>query len=64
MTDNNDSLNEGWSAYARSVADLMIGVNMSRFFTCSNSGVLLAVGRVQTPTLGLVVNVICRLRDI
>ena len=24
-------------------------------FTCSNSGVLLAVGRVQTPTLGLVV---------
>lgn len=33
----------------------MIGVNMSRFFTCSNSGVLLAVGRVQTPTLGLVV---------
>lgn len=28
---------------------------MSRFFTCSNSGVLLAVGRVQTPTLGLVV---------
>ena len=55
MTDNDDSLNEGWSAYARSVADLMIGVNMSRFFTCSNSGVLLAVGRVQTPTLGLVV---------
>lgn len=56
MTDNKDSLNEGWSAYARSVADLMIGVNMSRFFTCNNSGALLAVGRVQTPTLGLVVN--------
>lgn len=56
MTDNSESVNEGWSAYARSVADLMIGVNMSRFFTCSNSGALLAVGRVQTPTLGLVVN--------
>lgn len=55
MTDNKDSLNEGWSAYARSVADLMVGVNMSRFFTCSNSGALLTVGRVQTPTLGLVV---------
>lgn len=55
MTDNKDSLNDGWSAYARSVADLMVGVNMSRFFTCSNSGVLLTVGRVQTPTLGLVV---------
>lgn len=56
MTDNSESVNEGWSAYARSVADLMIGVNMSRFFTCTNSGALLAVGRVQTPTLGLVVN--------
>lgn len=56
MTDNAQSVNEGWSAYARSVADLMIGVNMSRFFTCTNSGALLAVGRVQTPTLGLVVN--------
>lgn len=56
MTDNKDSENEGWSAYARSVADLMVGVNMSRYFTCSNPGVLLTVGRVQTPTLGLVVN--------
>ncbi len=55
MTDNKLSENEGWSAYARSVADLMVGVNMSRFFTCSNSGALLTVGRVQTPTLGLVV---------
>lgn len=54
MKDNSLFANEGWSAYARSVADLMIGVNMSRFFTCNNSGVLLAVGRVQTPTLGLV----------
>ena len=56
MSDNKESVNEGYSAYARSVADLMIGVNMSRFFTCLNSGALLAVGRVQTPTLGLVVN--------
>lgn len=55
MKDNQDCVNEGWSAYARSVADLMVGVNMSRFFTCNNTGVLLTVGRVQTPTLGLVV---------
>ena len=55
MRDNSECVNQGWSAYARSVADLMVGVNMSRFFTCSNSGVLLTVGRVQTPTLGLVV---------
>lgn len=56
MKNNDDCVNEGYSAYARSVADMMIGVNMSRFFTCTNSGALLAVGRVQTPTLGLVVN--------
>ncbi len=55
MTDNRGSENEGWSAYARSVADMMVGVNMSRFFSCANKGVLLTVGRVQTPTLGLVV---------
>lgn len=56
MKDNSESVNEGWSAYARSVADMTMGVNMSRFFTCLNSGALLSVGRVQTPTLGLVVN--------
>lgn len=55
MTDNKLHENAGWSAYARSVADLMIGVNISRFFTCNNPGVLLTIGRVQTPTLGLVV---------
>lgn len=56
MKDNSLYVNSGQAAYARSVADLMVGVNMSRFFTCNNSKVLLTVGRVQTPTLGLVVN--------
>ena len=55
MKDNKECEKEGMSAYARSVADLMVGVNMSRFFSCLNNGVLLTVGRVQTPTLGLVV---------
>ena len=55
MTDNRKHENYGWSAYARSVADLMVGVNMSRLFTCKNQ-TLLTIGRVQTPTLGLVVN--------
>ena len=55
MKDNKECENEGRSAYARSVADLMMGVNMSRYFTCINRGALLTVGRVQTPTLGLVV---------
>ncbi|MCD8390518.1 MAG: DNA topoisomerase [Firmicutes bacterium] len=56
MKSNAEFVNEGKSAYARSVADMMVGVNLSRFFTCNNNGVLLSVGRVQTPTLGLVVN--------
>lgn len=56
MKNNDECVNEGYSAFARSVADMMIGVNMSRYFTCTNSGALLAVGRVQTPTLGLVVS--------
>lgn len=55
MTDNKPHEVYGWSAYARSVADLMVGVNMSRLFTCKNN-TLLTIGRVQTPTLGLVVN--------
>lgn len=56
MKDNSECRNDGISAYARSVADMMVGVNVSRFFSCNNKGVLLSVGRVQTPALGLVVN--------
>lgn len=56
MKNNDECVNDGYSAFARGVADMMIGVNMSRFFTLANSGALLSVGRVQTPTLGLVVN--------
>lgn len=55
MEDNKDYESGGWSAYARTVADFMIGINMSRLFTRLNDGVKLTVGRVQTPTLGLVV---------
>lgn len=44
------------SAYARSVGDLIFGINMSRYFTVLNNSGTLTVGRVQTPTLGLVVN--------
>lgn len=55
MTDNKDHEAAGWSAYARSVADFIVGINMSRLFTLLN-GVKLTVGRVQTPTLGLVVH--------
>lgn len=55
MDDNRTHLNAGQSAYARSVADMMVGVNLTRFFTIKNPPALLSIGRVQTPTLGLVV---------
>lgn len=55
MQDNKTRETEGWSAYARSVADMMVGVNMSRYFSLNNPATL-TIGRVQTPTLGLVVN--------
>lgn len=42
------------AARARSVGDLMVGVNFSRFYS-NIYHVPLAIGRVQTPTLGLVV---------
>ena len=55
MNDNKNHEADGYAAYARAVADLVVGVNMSRFFTLKSGGTLLTVGRVQTPTLGLVV---------
>ncbi len=57
MKDNREFVNAGWSAHARSVADIMVGFNFSRYFSLLNPHVkMLTVGRVQTPTLGLVVN--------
>lgn len=56
MSENKQHSNAGWSAYARSVADLLVGVNLTRFFSLNNSPATLTIGRVQTPTLGLVVS--------
>ena len=56
MESNEKHLPNGYSARARSVADFIVGINYSRFFTLSNrTRDLMNVGRVQTPTLGLVV---------
>ncbi|MEG0020536.1 MAG: DNA topoisomerase, partial [Oscillospiraceae bacterium] len=56
MEDNDVFLPNGYSARARGVADFIVGINYSRFFTLSNrTRDLMNVGRVQTPTLGLVV---------
>jgi len=57
LKDNKEFENFGYSAHARSIADIMVGYNFSRYFSLKNSHVkMLTVGRVQTPTLGLVVN--------
>lgn len=56
LRDNSEVLQrEGWSAYARSVSDAVVGFNVTRAMTVTNHAKL-TVGRVQTPTLGLVVN--------
>lgn len=57
MEDNTEFLPNGYAARARGVADFIVGINYSRFFTLSNrTRDLMNVGRVQTPTLGLVVS--------
>lgn len=54
MKNNKEFENDGWSAYARMVCDKMFGINLSRFYSKTYDA-LLPVGRVQTPTLGMVV---------
>lgn len=54
MTDNKEHESAGMAAYARAVSDKAFGYSLSRHFTIINK-TKLAVGRVQTPTLGLVV---------
>lgn len=58
MEDNRLHENKGWSAYAREVSDMVFGINFTRYYTLLNGNCYppLTVGRVQTPTLGLVVN--------
>lgn len=57
--DNNDFYGQYLRAYARSAADEVFGLSMSRALTVSAqksgySGKPLTVGRVQTPTMGLI----------
>lgn len=54
MTDNDLHKSAGLAAYARAISDKAFGYSLSRHFTILNK-VKLNVGRVQTPTLGLVV---------
>ena len=65
LKDNSEYRGEYKAGQARAYADWLVGMNLSRYCTLSarKSGydVLFSVGRVQTPTLGLVVK---RDRDI
>jgi DNA topoisomerase-3 len=60
MRDNAEYQGEYWAGQARMRADFLVGLAMTRFVTVSlrEAGYkvsVLSVGRVQTPTLGLVV---------
>ncbi|WP_297488473.1 DNA topoisomerase [uncultured Cetobacterium sp.] len=56
LKDNKEYEPLGKSAYARAVSDYLVGINASRYFSLINRTMGLTVGRVQTPTLGLIVN--------
>lgn len=58
MESNDNFLSLGRSAYARSFADMLYGINGTRYFTLINPQVkgTLRLGRVLIPTLGLIVN--------
>ncbi|MEG0328975.1 MAG: DNA topoisomerase [Longicatena sp.] len=56
LLDNDEKLRAlGRSAYARAVADYVVGINYSRLFSLLLKRKGLSVGRVQSPTLGLIV---------
>ena len=58
MKPNEEYKNLSLSAAARQRADWLLGINMTRLFTVTTPrerGTVLSVGRVQTPTLALVV---------
>lgn len=56
IEDNENYINLGKAAQARSIADMIVGFNLSRFYSITNNIKGLSIGRVQTPTLALVVN--------
>lgn len=60
LRDNAEFFNLKQSALARSRADWLIGMNLSRAYTLAarrhgHDGLVLPIGRVKTPTLGLIV---------
>ena len=54
--DNDDACKAiGMSAYARAVADYVVGINYTRLFSIALHKKAMSVGRVQSPTLGMIV---------
>jgi len=51
------------AARARSRADWLVGMNLTRAYTLANHGDMLSVGRVQTPTLAMLVERELAIRD-
>ena len=55
LRDNRDCMRDGLAAEARRLADFCFGINESRLIAARAGGMHLTVGRVMTPTLGMVV---------
>ena len=55
IDDNSKYIPIGKSAKARAIADMIVGFSLSRFYSILNNAKL-SIGRVQTPTMALVVN--------
>lgn len=55
IDDNSKYIPIGKSAEARAIADMIVGFSLSRFYSILNNAKL-SIGRVQTPTMALVVN--------
>ena len=55
IEDNSRYTALGKSAEARAIADMIVGFSLSRYYSIINNAKL-SVGRVQTPTMALVVN--------
>lgn len=55
LKDNRECRGDGEAAAARSIADFCFGINESRLISARTGGAAVSVGRVQTPTLGLIV---------
>lgn len=55
IDDNSKYISLGKSAEARAIADMVVGFSLSRYYSIINNAKL-SVGRVQTPTMALVVN--------